>query len=135
VLGRGLETLREANCTALDAEGVELGALPVIDDGVVTAMAPSAADIIERRSAADRLEATEQLARSLRDATSEQAVALAIINYAPAAFGADMANLGSFDADRTTLVMVQPDALDLRIAKRYPTIRLAHCPSRGRRQG
>ncbi|WP_088288047.1 SpoIIE family protein phosphatase [Kineosporia sp. A_224] len=99
--------------------------VPVVEDGAVVALVPSATDITARRRSVDQATALAVLARRLNAAATVAEVGDAIGVHASAAVGSRFATVGLADPDGGTLSLLQPPDLPEELRLRYRALPLS----------
>jgi PAS domain S-box-containing protein len=113
-----VDRAREGRAASVDVEvrvgdlraTIDLQVVPIVEDGEVTALVPSAIDITERIEERDRLRALAVLSRHLNGAMSTEGAAELVVTHAPAVVDAVFVNVALLDEDRHELRLVQPVA-------------------------
>ena len=103
---------------------VDYQLVPVVEDGVVVALVPSATDITARRRSVEQATALAVLARRLNAAATAAEVAAAISAHASAAVGSRFATVGLVDPDGRTLTLLQSPELPDEVRRRYRALPL-----------
>lgn len=90
---------------------IDFQLVPLVEQGRVTALVPSALDITDRIAERDRLVALARLSAALNEAASTTDVVSTIVDHVPGVVAADLVSVGLLDADTGRLRVGGP-ALD-----------------------
>jgi len=107
---------------------IDFQLVPLVEDGVVTALIPSASDISDRVLERTRLEALAELSHRLNGSTTPSEVTDAICNLAPRVLGAGFVHPALLD-DQRTCFRVAMGPIDADVARRWATIPLTDDPT------
>jgi PAS domain S-box-containing protein len=103
---------------------IDFQLVPVVEDGEVVALVPSATDITGRRRSADQSAAAARLAAMLNTATSVTEVADAIREHSQDAVGGRWATLALLDESGDRLHLLQPPRLPEPVVREYRSLPL-----------
>lgn len=103
---------------------LDLHVMPLVEDGVVTAIVVSGVDVTQRRSATRRLLALSDYSHTLALADTTSAVAEAVLSHVPAAVDADFVTLALLDQADCSITFIHPPSLDPDLAERYTSMPL-----------
>lgn len=108
---------------------IDFQLVPLVEDGEVTALIPSATDITDRIVERDRLEALAALSHELNGAIGTDEVCELICELAPATIDADFVTVGLVDDHRLSLDLVVPDGVDDDVSDGLSSVRLEGRPT------
>ncbi len=100
---------------------IDFQLVPVIEDGVVTAIVPSGVDITSRVADRRRLEALTILSRHLNGAMTTTQVSRLVVAHGNAVVAADFLNVALLDEEGVELHLVQP-MMDADIEQRWQVV-------------
>jgi hypothetical protein len=98
---------------------VDFQLMPVVEDGEVVALVPSATDVTARRRSVEQATGLATLARRLNGASTSAEVVEAIRQHASGAVGSRFASVGLLDDDGATVSLLHAPALPESLAARY----------------
>lgn len=102
---------------------IDLQVVPLVQDGVVTALVPWGVDITDRVAERDRLQALATLSRRLNGALDTTEVARSVVAGGPAVVDAQLVNVALLDTEHQELRLVHP-TVPAGMTQRWRTVAL-----------